>query len=715
MNIRKLMKKMTVEEKVMQLCTAMDHQLLDNGALSPAGMKQRLSKGIGFIASLTRDFAPREGAEILNEAQRYLIANTRLGIPAVMHEECLHGNMSMGATIFPQSIAMAATWDPGFYARVAKAIAREARARGYTLALSPTINISRDARCGRVEETYGEDTLLTTLMGLAFVKNMQANGVGCTLKHFVANFVGDGGRDSLDAHFSERELREVYFPAFKTCVQQARAAAIMPAYNTLNGKPCSSNSWLLEDILRKEWGFDGITGSDYWAINWMMDKQFVATDHADCARKALLGGMDVEWPNGTTYPLLVKEVKAGRVPVQKVNRSVERVLLLKERMGLFRDPFANVKKAIELSNCAEHRGLAREAACRSMVLLKNTGLLPLKAGNTGKLAVIGPNAATIRTGGYSSRGAGVVTMLKGFRQLLGKDRVIYAQGCTNAGGTRAGVGKAVQAAKKADAVVLCMGNWSGGSWIHKPHTEGEGRDRSDLSLPGLQEELVSEVAAVNRNTIVVLIGGGPVVVANWIDKVRAVIEAWYPGCEGGTALADVVFGNCNPGGKLPVTFPVSEGVLPHFYNLKPTGRAYDYQDQRGPQEQFPFGHGLSYTRFKYTGLRIEKTGRAGLSVSCRVRNTGRRAGDEVVQLYVHAMGTTLSRPLKELKSFERISLAAGESQRVEFKLTRKDLSYLGEKMKPVLEPCDLEVMIGSSSADIRLSRTVKIATSGILA
>ena len=708
MNIRKLIGKMTVEEKVMQLCTAMDHQLLDKGALSCKSMKQRLSKGIGFIASLTRDFQPRDGVEILNEAQRWLIENTRLGIPAIMHEECLHGCMSMGATIFPQSIAMAASWDLDLYARVAKAVGREARARGYTLALSPTINISRDARCGRVEETYGEDTLLTTRMGLAFVRNMQANGVGCTLKHFVTNFVGDGGRDSLDAHFSERELREVYFPAFEACIKKARAAAVMPAYNTLNGKPCSSNSWLLIDILRKEWGFRGITGSDYWAINWMMDKQFVATDHADCARKAILGGMDVEWPNGTTYPLLVKEVKAGRVPIQTVNRSVERVLRLKERMGLFRDPFAHARKAVELSNCSKHRELAAEAARRSMVLLKNRNLLPLREKRIRKLAVIGPNAATIRTGGYSSRGAKVVTMLKGLQAFLDKNRVVYTQGCTNAGGTRAGIARAVQAAKKADAVVLCMGNWSGGSWINKPHTEGEGRDRSNLALPGLQEELIGKVAAVNRNVAVVLIGGGPVVVAEWIDKVKAVLEAWYPGCEGGTALADVLFGRYNPGGKLPVTFPVSEGVLPHFYNLKPTGRAYDYQDRRGAQEQFAFGHGLSYTKFTYSGFRIEKLDRGGLTVRCTVRNTGKRAGDEVVQLYVHAMDTTLSRPLKELKGFERISLAAGKSRRVEFRLMRRDLSYLGEKMKPVLEPCRLQVMVGSSSADVRLSRTVRI-------
>lgn len=706
MRIAELIRKMTVEEKVMQLCSLMDRELLQDGKLSRARMKKHLSKGIGFVASLTRDFEPGDGADVLNEAQRFLVENTRLGIPAVMHEECLHGNMSRGATVFPQSIGMAASWDPEFYTRVARAIAEEARARGFTLALSPTINIARDPRCGRTEETYGEDPLLTTRMALAFVKTMQANGVGCTPKHFVANFVGDGGRDSHDVHFSERELREVYFPAFEAVVRKAKATAIMPAYNTLNGEPCSSHEWLLIDVLRKEWGFEGVTGSDYWAIDNMARSQFVARDAAECARKALLGGMDVEWPNSSTYPELIQQVKSGAVPVKALDRSVERVLRLKERMGVLRNPYADRLRAIRLANCAKHRTLAREAAARSMVLLKNQGLLPLSR-RIRKLAVIGPNAAAIRTGGYSSTGAKVVTPLKGLQALLGKDRVVYARGCTNTGGTRAGIAAAATIAKRADAAVVFMGNWSGGSWVRKPHSEGEGRDRSNLALPGMQEQLVAAVSAANRNTAVVLIGGSAVTMERWLGEVRAVLEAWYPGGEGGTAIAETLFGNRNPGGKLPLTFPIREGQLPCYYNLKPTGRHFDYLDLRGAQAQFPFGHGLSYTSFEYRSLRITKTA-GGVKVACTVKNTGRRAGDEVVQVYVHDKYSSLTRPLKELKGFERISLDPSESVRITIALTRKDLSFLNDRMKWAFEPGEFEIMVGSSSTDIRLQRTATL-------
>ena len=707
MNVKTLLRKMTVEEKVMQLCAVAREELLDGDRISSAKSRKILKHGIGFIAGLTRDFKPREGAEALNEVQRYLIDNTRLGIPAVMHEECLHGPMAREATIFPQSIGMGATWDPALYGRVAEAIGKEARARGFSLALSPTINIARDPRCGRTEETYGEDTFLTIQMALAFIKALQSNGVGTTPKHFVANFVGDGGRDSFDIAFSERILREVYFPAFKAAVQEGKATAIMPAYNTLDGIPCAANAWLLIDILRKEWGFDGITGSDYGSIDSMMARQFVARDKAECARKALLGGMDVEWPNSSTYPELIREVKAGRVPMKALDQSVERVLRLKDRMKVFSRPFADVGRSVELSNCDEHRDIAREAAARSMVLLKNDRLLPLKR-NLRQVAVIGPNANTIRTGGYSSTGAKVVTPLAGLRAKLGAERVLYAKGCENHGGTKAGINRAVKAAKKADAVILCVGNWSGGSWWPEPFTEGEGRDRSSLKLAGVQEDLVNAVAKANKNTVVVIIGGSAVVMENWLDKVKAVVMAWYPGCEGGTALADTLLGYCNPGGRLPLTFPVREGQIPCYYNIKPTGRRYDYVDLRGEQAQFAFGHGLSYTRFAYSGLRVNKI-RGGVRVRCAVKNTGRRAGDEVVQLYVHdKYNTTVTRPLKELKGFKRISLAAGKSERVEFTLTHEDLSHLGEDLKPVFERGEFELMIGGSSADLRLRRTVKI-------
>jgi beta-glucosidase len=705
-----LLKTMTLEEKVMQLCALYDNQIQEDGDLSDRLLRERAGRGIGCVMSLARDKKARAGAEAVNGVQRFLVEQTRLGIPALMVEECLHGLMAREATIFPQSLGMAASWDPEGYGRVARAIARETRARGVALALSPTINIARDPRCGRTEETYGEDMLLTRRMALAFVKNMQANGVGCTPKHFAANFVGDGGRDSMDIHFSERELREVYLPAFEACVKEAKCMAIMPAYNTMDGIPCSAHPWLLIKVLREEWGFEGITGSDFHAIDGMLLRQFTARDGSECARKALLNGMDVEWPNSHMYPTLIEQVKTGKVPIKAVDRSVERVLHVKERLGLLREPYARMRRVIELTGSREQRDLACEAARRTMVLLKNKGVLPF-SGKLGKLAVIGPNADTVRTGGYSATQTPVVTPLAALRRRLGADRVLYARGCANTGGSRAGIKRAVKAARAADAAVIVAGNWPGGSWKSEPMTEGEGRDRCSLALPGHQEELIREVARVNRRTVVVLVTGGVVIMENWIEDVKAVLHAWYPGCEGGTALAEVLFGDVNPGGKLPLTFPRREGQLPCFYNIKPTGRHYDYVDLRGDQFRFPFGHGLSYTRFEYGALRIEKSGdrRGGVTVRCTVTNTGRRTGDEVVQLYVHDVyNAIVTRPLMELKGFERLTLKPGESRRIAFRLTRRDLSFPGPNFKPMFDPGEFEIMVGASSADIRLRRTVEI-------
>ncbi len=706
MNIKSLLKKMTTEEKVMQLCALMAEDLLDGDKLSAAKMKHRLKHGIGFLASVTRDLPPDKGAALVNQVQHWLRENTRLKIPAVAHEECLHGCMARGSTIFPQAIAMAASWDLGLHKRVVTTIGMEARAWGFSLALSPVVDVARDARAGRTEETFGEDTWLVTRFGVNFVKALQAQGVGCTPKHWVADFVADGGRDSWDIKFSERELREVYFPPYEACIREADARAIMPTYNTLNGTPMVANKALNIDVLRKEWGFKGIAGSDYWSIDYQYKMQFMARDAADAARQALMGGNDVEWPNSTCYPTLIKQVKQGKVPMKVLDTSVARVLLLKQKQGLFKNPWAEVDKLTVLANCGAHRELSHEAALKSIVLLKNKGGLPLTR-NLKKVAVIGPNADEVRTGGYSSFGTHYVTPLQGIRERLGKERVLYAKGCPNTGGSEAGIKKAVAVARVADAAILVMGNWSHGSWRKEPATEGEGRDRCDLRLPGLQEKLIEEVCKVNKKVVVVLVSGMAVTMEAWLGKVKAVLNAWYPGCEGGRAIAETLFGDFNPGGKLPITFPVRAGQLPLYYNHKPTGRHYDYVDLRGKQAQFPFGHGLSYTSFKYSdfGLRTEDS---GLRASCKVTNTGKRAGDEVVQLYIHQELTLVTRPLKELRGFERVSLAPGESTKVEFKLTKKDLAYLGPDLKPTIKGGAFEVMVGSSSEDIRLSKKIKL-------
>lgn len=707
MNIKALVKEMTVEEKVAQLCSLMAGDLMEDGEFSRRKMKSRLKHGIGFLASITRDLPPREGVQALNFVQEFLVEKTRLGIPAICHEECLHGVMASGSTVFPQAIGMAAGWNPGLLKRVAAAIGKEAKAWGFTLALSPVLDIGRDPRCGRIEETFGEDTLLVTRMALTFIRALQSKGVGCTPKHFVANFVGDGGRDSHDIHFSERELREVYFPPYEKCIKKGKAVALMPAYNSVNGVPVSCNPWLLKDVLRKEWGFEGIAGSDYWAIDNLQKSHGVAKDKAECAKLALEGGMDVEWPNSSCYPTLVRQVKQGRVSCRRLDEAVERVLRLKKRQGVFSNWKGDESRALSLTNCKAHRSLALEAAHQSVVLLKNTGILPLGP-KRGTIAVIGPNANQIRTGGYSSQGSEIVTPLKGLISRYGKNRILFTPGCGNHKGTTAGIHKAARIAAQADAVILCVGNWSGGFWKNNPHTEGEGRDRSDLRLPGPQEELLDAVVKANRRTIVVLIGGSAVVMDGWVDRVPAILEMWYPGCEGGTALAEILSGDKNPGGKLPITFPRRNGQLPLYYNMKPSGRKYDYNDLRGDQAQFPFGHGLSYTRFDYASLNAKQIGKSGMLVSATITNSGKRDGDEVVQLYIRDLHASMTRPVKELKGFERIHLKAGQKQRVEFKLSRKDLSFLGTKMEMVFEPGELEVMIGSSSEDIRLRKIVSI-------
>ena len=704
MNIRALLAKMTVEEKVAQLCSIVKWKPVPDPVREYG---RQIRSGIGHFCTVVRPFKAREAAEWCNRIQRAMLAKTRLKVPAIIHDECLHGLQTDGATVYPQAIGLSCSWDPAFVEKIASAIGQETRARGISQALSPTINLARDPRCGRTEETYGEDPLLASRFGVAFIRGLQGQNVAATPKHFAANFVGDGGRDSHDIHYSELELRESYFPAFEAAIREGKAMSLMPAYNSINGVPCSANSWLLNDILRKEWGFEGFTGSDYGGVVNMHMSHGYARNKAEAARKAILGGMDVEYPDSATYPLLTQEVRSGRVPRVVLDRSVMRVLSAKEKLGLFNNPFANPERAAALSDTREHRSLAREAARRSFVLLKNSGILPLKS--VKKLAVIGPNSAVARVGGYSGHGVRMVTPLEGIKARLGgRVEVTHENGCSLLGGTSKGMQKAVAVARRADAVVLVMGGDSGGSWVQNQElTEGEGRDRSDLRLPGLQEQLIREVAAVNRKVVVVIVNGSAVVTAGWDNLVGAVLNAWYPGEEGGTAIAEALMGDFSPSGKLTMTFPKATGVLPFYYNIKPTGRLYDYNDMRGPLHQYPFGHGLSYARLDYRGFRARVDGK-GIRVTGSIRNEGKVAGAEVVQLYIHDKYASMTRPLKELKAFSRVEPVPGKSVAVDFLLRPDDLTFLNGKLKRIFEPGEFEVMVGSSSEDIRFRETVTL-------
>jgi len=606
----------------------------------------------------------------------------------------------LGSTSYPQAIGLASSWDDELMEEVAAAIGKETKSRGINQCLSPTINIARDPRCGRTEETYGEDPYLTTRMAVAFVKGVQSQGVAATPKHYAANFVGIGGRDSNEIQLSERVLREIYFPAFKACVKEANALSIMAAYNSLDGIPCSSHKWLLTDVLRKEWRFKGFVVSDYFSVVYLYEKHNVAGTKAEAAKQAVKAGLDIEFPQTDCFAALVDLVKKGKLSIKVLNESVRRILWVKFWLGLFDNPYVDPEYAEKICDCSEHRKLALKAAQKSIVLLKNNkNILPLRK-NIKSIAVIGPNAYKARLGGYSGKEIKVVTALEGIKNRALKNiKVNFAKGCDVAGKSRTGFKTAAEIAQKSDVAVLFMGN--------SDRTEGESKDRCNLDLPGVQEELIEEICNTGTPVIVVLISGSAVTMSWWIDRAQAVIEAWYPGEEGGNAIADIIFGNYNPGGHLPITFPKITGQLPLYYNHKPSGRVDDYAGLRGEQTQFPFGYGLSYTKFKLGKPRLKKSTirkNESTSVLVDVTNTGKVIGDEVMQMYIRDKVSSVSRPVKELKGFQRITLKPGQKKTVSLDIKAEHLAFYNIDMKYVVEPGEFEIMVGNSSRDENLQK-----------
>jgi beta-glucosidase len=715
-----LLSRMTREEKVAQLGSyiqfpewgdwskfarlSQDKKIEQVMSIPPA---DGVGIGVGQFSVILRELPPRAAAQKANEIQEYARQHTRLGIPPILHDEGLHGLLANDGTSFPMSIGMASSWDPPLLEEVAGAIGREAHTRGIRHLLSPTINIARDPRCGRTEETYGEDTFLTSRLAVAFVRGLQNQGVIATPKHFAANFVGDGGRDSYAIHISERLLREVYLPAFEAAVREAGALSIMAAYNSLDGLPCSCNPWLLTDLLRGEWGFDGFVVSDYDSVIHILEKHHVAADKTEVAKRAVEAGMDVELPKSICFtdPMLAG-LQNGTISEKAVDEAVRRVLSVKFRLGLFENRLVDEAEAAVSSHTPQHKALALRMALEGITLLKNDKtVLPLPGGLR-SVAVIGPQADRSVLGGYTWEGYApgrFITPLQAIRTKMGeKGLVRYAFGCDVTGDGKDGLAAAVEAARQSQAAVLFLGN--------DQRTEGEQRDRANLELPGAQPELIAAVAATGVPVVVVLINGAPVVMTGWIDKVAAVIEAWYPGEAGGQAITEILFGDANPGGKLPVSIPRSMGQLPLFYNYKPSGRSDDYVDLTG-KPLFPFGFGLSYTTFAYRSLAItpQKAGaRQTVTVSLEVENTGAIAGDEVVQLYVHDRLASVVRPVKELKAFQRISLKPGETRQVKLALDVQQLGLYDAGLRYVVEPGEFDILVGSSSEDIHLKGTLVV-------
>lgn len=647
-----------------------------------------------------------------------------LDIPS--HEwwnEALHGcASSWEATVFPQAIGMAAAWNPELLHRVAVAISDEARAKHHATLRrgtaephtglsywSPNINIFRDPRWGRGQETYGEDPYLTARMGVAFVRGLQGDDpkylktIG-TPKHFAAHSGPEKARHSFDAHVSERDLRDTYLPAFKACVQEGKAASVMSAYNRTNGEACSASSTLLIDVLRKEWGFDGFVVSDCGAVADIYTGHRLVGSAAEAAALAVRNGCDLNC--GEAYGALVEAVRQGLIEEKEIDQALVRVLRARFQLGMFDPPemvpYAQIPP--DVVDCQAHRDLALEMARQSIVLLKNDGLLPLKK-DLKCVAVIGPNADSqdALLGNYAGTPSKAYAVLDGLKDRLGDGvRVVYAKGCDLNSASKDGFDAAVAAAREADVAILALGLSVALESEENQAWESEvGDDRADLDLPGVQEELLQAVRAAGTPIVLVLMTGSALSV-NWADaNVPAIVNAWYPGEEGGHAVADVIFGDYNPAGRLPVTFYASVDQLPEFTNYSMVSRTYRYF---AGQPLYPFGYGLSYTRFQYSYLCITPdrpaTGES-LRVSAQVENIGDRAGDEVVQLYISDLKSSASAPIRSLQGFTRVHLAPGEKRTVEFELKPEQMALYRANGDCVVEPGEFEVSVGGGQPDSR--------------
>jgi beta-glucosidase len=786
-------------------------------------------------------------AKKVNAIQRFFMDSTRLGIPMLPFDEALHGLVRQGSTIFPQSIGLAATFKTSTMEAVAGAIAKESKIRGIRQILSPVINIATDVRWGRTEETYGEDPFLSSKMGVAYMKTLEDENIIATPKHFVAN-VGDGGRDSYPIDMNERYLSEIHYPPFKDAVQKAGARSIMTSYNSVNGSPATANDYLLNNLLKKQWGFNGFVISDAGAVGGANVLHYTAKDYPDAGRNAVNNGLDVLFQTAQEhYKLFIPPFLNGQINQERLDDAVSRVLRAKFELGLFETPYLDIKATESANFEAAHKKIALEAALESVVLLQNkNALLPISTAIE-SIALIGTDATEARLGGYSGPGTKKVSILDGMLQKYGTSKIVTAAGpgrdsknwniipskylwTTQGNQTHEGLTAQyfngiefgnnptlqridktinfhwtistpdqainpeffcakwtgnIRAPKSGTYKIglsgndgfklyinnqLIINNWDKQSFhtslvdynftagnnypirveFKEPNgnstikliwnvdvvntveekiteavtvaqkskvavvvvglEEGEFRDRASLQLPGEQEQLIQRVAATGTPTVVVIVGGSAVTMGNWMDKVNSIVDVWYPGEEGGYAVAAVLSGAYNPGGKLPITFPVSEAQLPLVYNHKPTGRGDDYENLTG-LPLFPFGYGLSYTSFEYSNLIIEKPiAKKGdpINISFVVTNTGKLAGDEVAQLYLRDQIASVARPVQALKGFERIHLAAGAFKTIKLTLLPEDFEMLNEKMETVIEPGDFTIMIGSSSRDIRLKKTVTL-------
>jgi beta-glucosidase len=742
-----LLSRMTLDEKVAQLETAWESKAklqTPDGRFSPELASRNFPNGIGGFArpsdrrgvsssngaaganaASNRD--ARDTAEYVNAAQHWAVEHTRLGIPILMHEESLHGYVARGATSFPQAIGLASTWDPQLVTRVFSIAAREMRARGAFLALAPVVDVAKDPRWGRIEETYGEDPYLVSQIGLAAVRGFQGptlplapDKVLVTLKHFTGHGAPESGTNVGPAHVGQRELRTDFFPPFERIVHAFPVQSVMASYNEIDGIPSHANGWLLNGVLRGEWGYQGAVVSDYYGIRELMTRHKLYGNVADAAQRAIESGVDVETPDPEGYSALPDLVRAHRVPQALVDTAVGRVLRLKFESGLFDNPFPDPATAEAKTATPDAIALAREAADRTIVLLKNDkGLLPLNAAKIRRMAVIGTHARDTPIGGYSDVPRHVVSVLEGMQEAgKGHFTVDYAEGVRITEGrcwscdevklepaseNRKLIARAVQIARKADLVVMVLGDNEQTS--REAWAETHLGDRSSLDLVGQQEDLARAILALHKPTVVVFLNGRPLSVNYLAEHAPALVEGWYLGQETGHAVADVLFGTVNPGGKLPVSIARSVGQLPVYYNHKPTSRRGYLFDTTQPL--YPFGFGLSYTTFDISSPRmvtpVIAAGQAA-QVLVDIANTGSRTGDEVVQVYIRDDESSVTRPVIELKRFQRVTLRPGERRTLTFDLQPDDLALWNPDMKHVVEPGTFTISAGPNSVELKSAK-----------
>jgi beta-glucosidase len=732
--VKDLLSRMTLEEKV--------------GQMSMSSLKGSLSNPIAYGVCESPFVAVNEIASLSFKAKKYAREKTRLGIPPIQIGECLHGQLAAGATIFPQAIAQGSSWNPALIKQMGSVIAYEASSSGVEQALSPLFDLIRDPRFGRVEECYAEDPYLVGQMGMAFVTGMQGDaaqslaGIGkdkvmCTAKHFAAYSIPAAGINLAPASVGERELRSMFLPPFRDAVQKANIYSVMPSYNEMDGVPAHANRFLLDQILRKEWGFKGYVFSDYEGLKMLYTFQHTAKNAADAAPQALNAGVDLEAPSPDVYAKLIGLVKAGKVKEAQIDTAVARILTAKFKAGLFEKPLVDTLQLKKRVHIPAHVALSQQIAEESIILLKNDKqLLPLNINSLKSLAVIGPNANQVQYGDYSSTrdNRSGTTILDGIKQLAGsKIKINYAKGSTLSGLDTSDFPEAIAAAKNSDAVVVVLGTtsvvFSGIGWNgHAPESEpkdpftcGEGYDVTDINPEGVQRQLLQQICKTGKPVILVLVHGRPWSIGWEKQNIPAILEAWYPGERGGAAVANILFGKVNPSGRLNVSIPQSVGHIPVFYNHVASNKGF-YHNPGSPEKPgqdyvfsspdalFPFGYGLSYTTFKYSNMQVSATSfdRNGqVLVSVDVTNSGKVTGKEVVQLYLGNKVNSVTTPVTALKGFDKISLKPGETQTVKFIITPADISIWNTNMKQVSEPGTFDVMIARSAEDVVLKKTLE--------